>query len=88
MIERVAKAIDEHTKQNKITSSVALARVVIQAMHKPTDEQRNNYYSLKKKNITATEIKLNPHWDLYMEFSDVEWKLMIEAALGEHVERD
>lgn len=41
MVERVALAIDEHTKQNKITSSVALARVAIEAMKEPTEEMKS-----------------------------------------------
>ena len=65
MIERVARAIAE-------TPPGLQARAAIKAMREPTDEQRNNYFAMKKAAGNT---------DIASVFVDAEWERMIDAAL-------
>ena len=74
MIERVAKAIENHEKKYKITSYEAIARAAIQIMYEPTDQQRNYYFDLKRESGST---------EAYSTFEDATWQMMIEACLLE-----
>lgn len=71
MVERVARVIQKEALTNMIDNiadadAELLARAAIEAMRKPTDGQRNNYYNLSHRTET---------------FKDGSWERAIDAAL-------
>ena len=76
MIERVAKAIDKAILDweypNDVPFHTFIARAAIQAMYKPTDQQRNFYYKLKRESGSTPA---------YSTFEDATWEMMILACL-------
>lgn len=86
MIERVANAFWLHMtfggnsapfeQQPKQTTDHyrQAARAAIEAMREPTDQQRNNYFEMKKA---------SGHNEHHSVFIDAEWERAIDAALKE-----
>jgi len=70
MTERVELAIAQAVGGHERWHTAAHA--VIEAMREPTDEQRNNYFAMKKAAGNT---------DIASVFVDAEWERMIDAAL-------